>query len=165
MSRFRQKQAARQCCRQQDVACLLKRANAHIHTEPPNWSDASSTRPDIEAVGENGSSGFLDVPILSVQASGASSSLSAMLDSAEKSKRDMCDSLASQRGATFVSLVMEANAFAKRFYSDIFANRPGGHGGWSKCGQKYLNKIFLRYAMSKGVTAMAAKTHWRVFLF
>ena len=69
--------------------------------------------------------------------------MSLTFDSAENSKRDKYDAFAQERGATFVPLVMEAN------------------GGWSKCAQIYLNKITLRYAMRKGMTAVAAKAYWR----
>lgn len=66
-----------------------------------------------------------------------------MFDNTEKSKRDKYDAFAQQTGASFVSLVMEAN------------------GGWSRCAQKHLNKVILRYAMRKGVAAVAAKMYWR----
>lgn len=72
----------------EDVSDLLKDTSAHIRTETPNWSNASRTKPVIEAVVDNGGSVFLDVPIHSVQVISASQRLSDMLDSAEKSKRD-----------------------------------------------------------------------------
>lgn len=48
------------------------------------------------------------------------------------------EAFAQESGTTFVPLVMEAN------------------GGWLKCGQRYVNRVALHYAMRIGVTAVAA---------
>ena len=126
-----------------EVGTLLKLANSHTRTEPPSWSNHTNNRPDIEAVGSDGMSVFLDVTVRAVDAGGSNRSLSNVFDSAEKEKMDKYDAFARERGATFIPLVMEAN------------------GGWSRTAQNYLDKIVLRYAMRKGMTAIAARTYWR----
>lgn len=119
------------------------RANAHIHTEPPNCSNASRTQPGIEAAGTNGVSVVLDFIIHSVQASGTFS-LGVVFDKVEKGKHDEYLALSLVSGAKIVPLVMEAN------------------GGRFFTAQPCLNMAILRYTMRKGVTAAAAKTYWRL---
>lgn len=83
------------------MAELHVQANAHIRTEPPNRSNHTKNRPDIEEVASDGTSVFLDVTVHWIHSGGAARTLSNLFDSAEKEKREKYDAFARERGASF----------------------------------------------------------------